>query len=272
MCRKMRQSGLSTRATYPLGCRVQCRVAALSICDTLRWMHDAQLDEHGATDRALPPRCRSRVIHHADAVAWLGARGRLSGVSVITSLPDRSELPELGLDDWRRWFESAAELVAQSVGDEGVAIFFQSDIELGGTWLDKSALVARGVERAGMQLLFHKIVCRLPPGTASYGRPSYSHLLGYARTAFALPAGTPRVDVIPDAGYRPGSKAMGVNACLDACGFVKTATSTRTVLDPFCGWGTVLAVANASGLDAIGVDRSKRMCTRARRLVLDGVL
>ena len=33
---------------------------------------------------------------------------------------------------------------------------------------------------------------------------------------------------------------------------------------PFCGWGTVLAVANALGLDAIGVDVSARMCRRAR--------
>jgi hypothetical protein len=45
-------------------------------------------------------------------------------------------------------------------------------------------------------------------------------------------------------------------------------TSSRTVVDPFCGFGTVLAVANAMGLDAIGVDASARMCRRARQLVL----
>jgi SAM-dependent methyltransferase len=49
---------------------------------------------------------------------------------------------------------------------------------------------------------------------------------------------------------------------------VRAQTTTRTVVDPFCGFGTVLAVANALGLDAIGVDRSKRMCQRARRLRL----
>jgi hypothetical protein len=240
-------------------------------------MHVADTDERGCeshggavpiTEGACTQSRPGRVVHHADAIEWLRARGRVPGVSAITSLPDRSELPELELDGWRSWFEDAAERVAQSVEDDAVAIFFQSDIEVGGVWLDKSALVAHGAERAGMRLLFHKIVCRLPPGAASHGRPGYSHLLGYARTALALPPGTPRVDVIPDAGYRPGSKAMGVNACLDACGFVKAATSTRTVLDPFCGWGTVLAVANGLGLHAIGVDRSKRMCTRARRLVL----
>ena len=40
----------------------------------------------------------------------------------------------------------------------------------------------------------------------------------------------------------------------------------RTIVDPFCGYGTVLAVANALGMGAIGVDLSARMCKRARRL------
>jgi tRNA G10 N-methylase Trm11 len=41
------------------------------------------------------------------------------------------------------------------------------------------------------------------------------------------------------------------------------------VVDPFCGFGTVLAVANALGLDAVGVDVSPRMCRRARTLQID---
>ena len=62
---------------------------------------------------------------------------------------------------------------------------------------------------------------------------------------------------------------MGVNACLEACHAVLRDTPTRTVVDLFCGWGTVLAVANAVGLDAIGVDCSARMCKKARTLHLD---
>jgi tRNA G10 N-methylase Trm11 len=38
------------------------------------------------------------------------------------------------------------------------------------------------------------------------------------------------------------------------------------VVDPFCGWGTALAVANALGMPAIGVDLSARMSRRARAL------
>jgi len=204
-------------------------------------------------------------VHHGDALAWLRAEGSLAGASVSTSLPDVSEVPSLGLDGWRAWFEEAVMLTMRSVPAEGVAIFFQSDIKRGGLWLDKGAMVARAAERAGMGLLFHKIVCRKPPGTVTFGRASYSHLLGFS-LSLRPPPGRATADVLPDAGFMPGSKAMGVNACVDACRFVLQETTTRTVVDPFCGWGTVLAVANSFGLDAVGVDLSVRMCRRARLL------
>jgi hypothetical protein len=118
-----------------------------------------------------------------------------------------------------------------------------------------------------MSLLFHKIVCRLPPGTPTSGRASYAHLFGFARTP--RPPRRATADVLPDGGFLPGPRAMGVNACREACELVRRDTPTRTVVDPFCGWGTVLAVANALGLDAIGVDHSARMCKKARLLQLD---
>ena len=214
----------------------------------------------------LPAR---REVYEADAIAWLGARERLSDASVVTSLPDVSELPTLGFEGWRRWFEDAAALVASRVPDEGVAVFFQSDIKHGGAWIDKGAMVSRGAERAGMRLVFHTIVCRSPPGTSTFGRATYSHLLGYSWPS--KPPGKPRAmaHVIPDAGFVPGRKAMGIHACLEACQFLLAETPHRTVVDPFCGWGTVLAVANALGLAAIGVDLSPRMCRRSRALTVD---
>jgi hypothetical protein len=213
------------------------------------------------------PQMPSRIVHHADALQWLEKSGQLPGTSVITSLPDLSELPALELPAWQRWFEDAALLTMRAVPPEGVAIFFQSDIRKGGVWIDKGHLVARAAERAGLQLLFHKIVCRKPPGTMTFGRASYSHLLAYA-AGLRPEAAAYTPDVLPDAGFRPGTKAMGVAACVDACRFVLRATSTRTVLDPFCGFGTVLAVANTLGLDAVGVDLSVRMCRKARALTL----
>ena len=209
----------------------------------------------------------TRTIHCEDALAWLpsdAGRTALAHGSVITSLPDLSEISGLGLDGWLRWFEVAAAMVMSTVGENGVAIFFQSDIRHGGRWIDKGALVTRAAERCGHLMLFHKIVCRLPAGTLTQGRSSYSHLLAFSRTS--RPPRRPTPDVLPDGGHQPGKKSMGVNACALACRFVLETTDTRTIIDPFCGWGTVLAVANAMGMDAIGVDLSPRMCRRARSL------
>jgi hypothetical protein len=217
---------------------------------------------------AAPDARPRRTVHHADALTWLASAMPLAGASVITSLPDVSELPALDLAAWQDWFRTAARLTMQAVPRDAVAIFFQSDVRRDGIWIDKGQMIAEAAAQAGLSLLFHKIVCRKPPGTVTFSRASFSHLLGFSR-AVRAGAADHTADVLPDAGFRPGTKAMGVAACVDACRFVLRATSTRTVVDPFCGFGTVLAVANALGLDAVGVDLSSRMCRRARTLQID---
>jgi hypothetical protein len=213
----------------------------------------------------MPPR---REVHHAEALAWLRAGGRIEGCSVVTSLPDVAEMAGMSLEAWTRWFVDAARVVLDAVPDGGVAIFFQSDVKRAGRWIDKGALVQRAADAAEVPLLFHKIVCRKPAGTVTHGRASYSHLLGFSRGVRPKPErGT--ADVLPDGGFQPSAKSMGVIACFDACGFVARETQTRTIVDPFCGHGTVLAVANALGLDAVGVDVSSRMARRARTLTID---
>ena len=136
----------------------------------------------------------ARTVHQDDALDWLARNRPLVGASVITSLPDTSELPELSLEDWQGWFVRAAALTMSSVDDQGAAIFFQSDIRHRGVWIDKAALVQTAAAASGMKLLFHKIVCRKPPGTSSQGRATYSHLLGVrARGPAAAPADARRV-------------------------------------------------------------------------------
>lgn len=214
------------------------------------------------------PPVAQREVFHADALQWLPERTPLGGCSIITSLPDRAELPRLSFAAWRDWFADAAALVLTAVPPEGIAIFFQSDVLHGGLWVDKSALIHGAAAGVGADVLFHKIVCRKPPGAASFGRASYAHMLGFGRGVRPRHV-RGRVDVLPDGGFRAGTKAMGVVACRDACRTVLDETSTRTVVDPFCGFGTVLAVANALGMRAIGVDLSARMCRKSRTLVVD---
>lgn len=204
-------------------------------------------------------------MHQAEALAWLAAHPAEPRTSVITSLPDVSELAARGFEAWRRWFVEALKAVLSWVPADGVAIFFQSDIVHRGVWVDKGYLVLSAAEASGHALVWHKVVCRVAPGTASPGRAGYSHLICVAREprpAFrqALP------DVLPDAGFEASQKAMGVDACALAVRFVLAETDARTVVDPFCGQGTALAVANALGLDAVGVDQSARCCRAARKL------
>jgi hypothetical protein len=217
--------------------------------------------------RASPPPLVRREVFHADALEWLSARTPLTGCSVVTSLPDRAELPKLGFLAWQDWFRRATATVIRALPPDGIAIFFQSDVLHRGLWIDKAALVTTAAARENAELLFHTIVCRKPAGSVVFGRASYAHMLGFGRGL--RPAHRQgRIDVLPDGGFRPGTKSMGVLACRAACRIVLAETQTRTVVDPFCGFGTVLAVANALGLHSIGVDLSARMCRKSRSLVI----
>lgn len=207
-----------------------------------------------------------RQVLQAEAVSWLAETTAAPGTSVVTSLPDVSELPQLDLEGWRTWFADAARAVLRFVPDAGAAIFYQSDIRRGGVWIDKAYLVQRAAEREGKNLLFHKIVCREPADTPIRGRPGYAHLLCFS-AASLVDQRSPLPDVLGAPGFMSWSKATGEAACRLACDFLLRHTTTRLVVDPFCGQGTVLAVANALGLDALGIDISARKCRAARRLM-----
>jgi hypothetical protein len=208
----------------------------------------------------------ARTVVHGDGVAWLAGATLGPEHAVVTSLPDSSELPALGVDGWRRWFVDTAALVCGAVADEAVAVFYQTDVKHDGRWIDKGFLV--GAERAGSHMLWHKIACRSAPGTTSFGRPAYAHVLCFSRAGRLTPAqSTP--DVLPGLGAMPWSRAMGADVCHAVARFLLAHTRCRVVVDPFCGMGTMLAVANAHGLDAVGVELSRRRAARARRLQID---
>ncbi len=210
----------------------------------------------------------TREVHCADALAWLSERGRMPGCSFITSLPDVSEVPHLGgLAGWSTWFEGAARAVLACVPDEGVAIFYQSDVKKDGAWVDKGFLVGRAAAACGFQTVWHKIVCRKPPGTLTHGRAAYSHLLCFSR-GVKLDLSRALPDVLADGGPSVWTRGMGVEACRLACRFVLQSTQTRTVVDPFCGKGSVLAVANDMGLNAVGVELSAKRARWAHNLTV----
>lgn len=212
-----------------------------------------------------------RVIHQADALDWLPKQGKLAGCSLVTSMPDFTEFPQLSLEEWKLWFTKAASLVLAACPPEGVVIFYQRDSKKDGAWVDKGYLCQKAAEAAGFAQLWHKVVCRAPAGNVTFGRPAYSHLLCFAPT-LRLPLEVASADVIPSPGRVTWTRGMGGKACEVACRFILEQTATRTVVDPFCGHGTVLAVANQMGMDAIGVELSRRRAERARELEVGAIL
>ena len=213
-----------------------------------------------------------RIVHCEDAIEWLKNQGTLTGCSLITSMPDFSEFssltPPMDLEQWKAWFTRAAELVLSRCPDEGVVIFYQTDIKKDGVWVDKGYLCQKAAESLGHSLLWNKVVCRTPPGSVTYGRPSYSHMLCFSRGVRAEVSKS-TCDVLPRAGETTWTRGMGLEACLLACRFVLEGTLTRTVVDPFCGHGSILAVANHLGLDAIGVELSRKRAKKARGLSME---
>ncbi len=204
----------------------------------------------------------TRVVHHGDGVAFL-ARGRLpDDHAIFTSLPDHSEVPSLGIERWRSWFVETVSLACHAVADEAVAVFYQTDVKYDGRWIDKGHLVMCGADAAGSHALWHKVVCRVPAGTTTFGRPAYAHLIAVSRARRVLP-GASTADVLPALGAMSWSRAMGAAACDVAISFIAS-TGARTVVDPFCGQGSALAAANAYGLHATGIELSKRRAALLR--------
>ncbi len=217
----------------------------------------------------LPAARNSREVHVADALEWLATRGVLGGCSVLTSLPDVSETG-MSLQRWRTWFVDAAARVCAALDEQGLAVFVQTDLRRDGAWIDKAALVAEGAARVDARLLCKKIVCRRPPGSRSSAGAAFSSLLVFGRGR-ALDHALP--DVVPDVLVDPGPptwvRGLGRDACAQALIFVRRyARSTATIVDPFCGEGMTLAVANALGFDAIGVERNRKRADKARTLTV----
>lgn len=209
----------------------------------------------------------SREVHHGDAVAYLSAHVGGANVSVVTSMPDVSET-SLDMAAWRVFFEDAARACLRATSPAGVTVFFQTDLKVEGHWVSKSHLVMRAAEAEGVPMLWHKIVCRREVGRIVHGRPGFSHLLAFSREV-RDDASRATPDVLPDLGDMPWSHSMGTRAADLAMRFIRThAPGTTTVLVPFCGIGTALAIANGHGYDAVGIERNKKRAALARTLTL----
>jgi hypothetical protein len=207
----------------------------------------------------------ARTVHCEDALSWLEKFSPQGKSSFVASLPDISEFPSYQLSDWKRWFIETAKLIMMKTPPEGVAVFFQSDIKWEGTWVDKAHLIQKAAEEIGHELLWHKIFCRAPVGTTTFGRPAYSHLLCFSKD-FRLDPSRSSPDVWGDLGEKTWQRGMGLEASLFVADFIKNVVGSDTLINPFCGEGSVLAAGEAKGLQTIGIERSPKRAQKARTL------
>ncbi len=214
----------------------------------------------------------TREVIHGDALVWLAGRS-LDRASIVTSIPDVSET---GLPDpaWPAWFHEAGVAIFRALPGDGIAIVTQTDIRREGRWIDKSTMVVESARVAGADLLARKIVCRKPPGTVSSARAAFTHLLVFGRGLTldrTLPDLVP--DVMLDIGTLTWTRGTGSETARSCMELVRRyAPLSTTIVDPFCGEGMVLAVANAHGFDAIGVERNRKRAEKARRLELEAAM
>lgn len=207
----------------------------------------------------------TRIIT-ADATDWLHHHAPEG--AIVTSLPDWDEVYTAypTIDTYLQQFDAWATLcIAHASEHHHPAVFFQTDRLYAGSWIDKAAIIHSAAVHMEVAVAWHKIVLRRDPGKTDLYRPTYSHLIAISNRG----PGTRTPDVIPPSGslYPKGTPtAAAMAACVYATGYA------QRIIDPFCGYGTILKAADTLGVDSVGVDIDPIMVERASQLTYQASL
>lgn len=218
-------------------------------------------------------------------------------VSIFTSLPDISEMPHIYhgymIEEYKLWFKNTIVDLMMRLSVGNYIILLQSDTRMMNNdreafeWVDKSHLASCAADITGCTLAWHKLVMTCKENhKRSTARPSYSHLLCYVKNPpqehVSELKGISDVSknkisyrtslfAVPDVFYRGEMlwpKGIGLDCCYVGVMFLKHIAKAELIVDPFCGIGTVLAMANALGVNAKGVEISKKRCKWSRNTII----
>lgn len=209
-----------------------------------------------------------REVFCTDVIDWLNNNELPPKTSIVASIPDISEFHSTDLKSYRHKFCEIASLILQKTPQDDVTIFYQSDIKTNGIWLDKAFLCQKAAEEIGAELLFHKIICRVPPGTTTFGRPAYTHIIAFSKN-FKLDTKHSSPDIIPLMGDKLWERGMGSHGAKLMVKFIKEVIQSNAVLNCFSGMGTLLAISEAYGLKSIGLERSPKRVEESRLVRYD---
>lgn len=200
----------------------------------------------------------SRQVFCGDALQWL-PKHKEEFSCIMASLP---EMEELGLkpSEYEDWFRKAAKLCLEAVKENGYCIFLQTDRKHHGL-IDKQYLVTDEAYKLSFHTVWKKVSLKREVGKTDLYRPTFSHMTCFTKKG---KIGKPIPDVVYG-GDTTYTHAFGIDAVALCIQYVK-GVGVKSVVDPFCGSGTTLAVANAMGLDAVGVELDKKYCEMARKL------
>lgn len=201
----------------------------------------------------------TRTIINADTTKWIDTISEMD--SVITSLPDAEET-NMTPDQWEKWFVHIVAKIVEKT--KNYSIFYQTDRKIDGHIIDKAFLVALGAKTAKANIVWHKICLRRGVGSIDIFRPTYTHLICVSKNR---KTGKPTPDVI-ERGDMVYKNAMGSNACKFSINFIKNNSDTKTIFDPFCGQGSVIAYANYMGFNAVGVELLPDYCEISKNIAI----
>lgn len=181
----------------------------------------------------------------SDAEKWMQKQQRLVS-AVFTSPPDAEEIGA-DISEWAEYYRRVVAAAIRLVCADGYTIIYCTDRRHDKHIASKAGIVLRAAEDVGVRVLWHKI-CYQTLGTSLF-RPSYSHLIAMSVNGTA---GRATPDVFPD-GKRVYKNAAGGNACDVAIEFLR-ARGVTSLVDMFCGRGSIAWRAALHGVDSVNVD------------------
>jgi hypothetical protein len=205
----------------------------------------------------------NRKILCENSLVWLKNQQDYSLPNVITGIPDIDEL-NVSIDKYFEFFDDITQLLMNKVKPDCYIIFIQTDRKYNKQWIDKSTLLNNIAKKNNIPLLWHKIVLNRPVNSTHIQRPTYSHFMCYSKTKGP---GLATPDII-DGGKKLYKNATSLNAAVNAVKFILGNSNNDTILDPFVGQGTIVAVANEYNLNAIGIDINPEQCEKSKLLVI----